>query len=77
MNVFARESQIDVMAAAAGVDPLEFRLRNTSDPRMRRSVLQAAAEKFGWKPAAGPSGRGVGRRLRHRRGHLRRRSWPR
>ena len=28
MNVFARESHIDVMAAAAGVDPVEFRLRN-------------------------------------------------
>ncbi len=59
MNVWARESQIDAMASAAGVDPLEFRLRNISDPRMR-ACLQAAAEKFGWKPAAGPSGRGVG-----------------
>ena len=54
MNVFAVESQIDQMAAAAGVDPLEFRLRNITDPRMR-SVLQAAAEAFGWKSAPGPS----------------------
>ncbi|HLA78826.1 MAG TPA: molybdopterin cofactor-binding domain-containing protein [Vicinamibacteria bacterium] len=59
MNVFARESQIDVMAAAAGVDPVEFRLRNLSDQRMRR-VLQEAAKAFGWKPAAGPSRRGWG-----------------
>ena len=59
MNVWARESQIDVMAAAARVDPLEFRLRNISDERMRR-CLQEAARKFGWTPAAGPSGRGWG-----------------
>lgn len=57
MNVFAVESQIDQMAAAAGVDPLEFRLKNTSDARMRR-VLQAAADAFGWKAgkAGGSSG---------------------
>jgi len=59
MNVFAIESQMDIMAAAAGVDPLEFRLRHLSDPRMRR-VLQAAAQAFGWKAAPGASGRGVG-----------------
>jgi CO/xanthine dehydrogenase Mo-binding subunit len=59
MNVFARESQIDAMAAAAGIDPLEFRLRNTQDERMRRT-LRAAADKFGWKPGAGPTGRGSG-----------------
>jgi isoquinoline 1-oxidoreductase len=59
LNVFARESQVDIMAAAAKADPLEFRLRNTSDARMR-SVLQAAAERFGWTAAAGPSGRGHG-----------------
>lgn len=58
-NVFARESQIDIMAAAAKIDPLEFRLRNTSDPRARR-VLQAVADAFGWKSAAGPSGSGRG-----------------
>jgi nicotinate dehydrogenase subunit B len=59
INVFARESQIDVMAAKAKVDPLEFRLNNTSDKRMRR-VLEAAAGRSGWKKAVGPSGRGVG-----------------
>ena len=59
INVFARESQIDTMAAKARVDPLEFRLNNTSDKRMR-SVLEAAAARFGWRKAAGPSGRGAG-----------------
>ncbi len=59
INVFARESQIDIMVAKAKVDPLEFRLNNTSDKRMRQ-VLQAAGERFGWKPGAGPSGRGYG-----------------
>jgi nicotinate dehydrogenase subunit B len=57
-NVFARECHIDIMAAKAGTDPLEFRLRNLADERMKR-VLRAAAEKFGWKAAASPSGRGV------------------
>ncbi|MEO8587021.1 MAG: molybdopterin cofactor-binding domain-containing protein [Acidobacteriota bacterium] len=59
LNVFARESHLDAMASKAKVDPLEFRLMNTSDKRMR-SVLEAAAARFGWKRAAGPSGRGVG-----------------
>lgn len=58
-NVFSRESQIDIMAAAAKVDPLEFRLRNASDPRAR-SVLKAAANAIGWKAGAGPSGQGRG-----------------
>jgi isoquinoline 1-oxidoreductase len=59
LNVFARESQIDIMAASAKVDPLEFRLRNTSDARIRR-VLETAAERFGYQRAVAPSGRGIG-----------------
>ena len=59
LNVFARESQIDTMAARAGADAVQFRLDNTSDKRMRR-VLEAAAAKFGWKKSASPSRRGVG-----------------
>ena len=59
MNVWARESHIDVMAAQAKVDPVEFRLRNLGDERMRR-VLEEAAKAFGWKPAAAPSRRGWG-----------------
>jgi len=58
-NTFARESQIDIMASKAGIDPLEFRLNNLNDEKMR-GVLKAAAKKFGWKPAKAPSGRGYG-----------------
>lgn len=56
-NVFARESQIDIMAAAAKIDPLEFRLRNASNERLLR-VLKTAADAFGWKSAPAPSGQG-------------------
>jgi nicotinate dehydrogenase subunit B len=58
-NSFARESQIDVMAAKAKMDPVEFRLKNLKNERAIRT-LKAAAEKFGWKPAPAPSGRGLG-----------------
>jgi isoquinoline 1-oxidoreductase len=58
-NTFARESQVDIMAAKAGVDPVDFRLRNLNNPRMAR-VVQGAAEAFGWGPAQAPSGRGWG-----------------
>jgi nicotinate dehydrogenase subunit B len=58
-NCFARESQIDLMAAKAKMDPLEFRLKNLKDKRAIR-VLEAAAEKFGYRPAPAPSGRGLG-----------------
>ncbi len=58
-NTFARESQIDIMAARAGMDPLEFRLKNLTDEAMRR-VLQTAADKYGWKAAKAPSGMGRG-----------------
>jgi len=58
-NIFAREQHIDIMAAKAGVDPLEFRLQNCSNPKFL-GVLKAAAKQFGWTPVVGPSGRGVG-----------------
>ena len=58
-NTFARESHIDVMAAEAGVDPVEFRVSNLSDQRMLR-VLKAATDRFGWASKRAPSGRGVG-----------------
>jgi nicotinate dehydrogenase subunit B len=58
-NVFAMESQIDIMAAAAGLDPLTFRLMNLKDNRMR-NVLNLAAEKFGCRFAKAPSKRGIG-----------------
>ncbi|HAZ14090.1 MAG: hypothetical protein A2X86_03010 [Bdellovibrionales bacterium GWA2_49_15] len=58
-NTFARESQIDIMAAKAGIDPVEFRLRHFADAQMQ-TLLKMAADKFGWKPGKGPSGRGYG-----------------
>ncbi len=59
-NTFARESQMDILAAAAGVDPVEFRLRHLEhNPRMG-NVVKTGAERFGWTSAKGPSGRGYG-----------------
>jgi CO/xanthine dehydrogenase Mo-binding subunit len=58
-NTFARESHIDALAAAAGMDPVDFRLRHLSNTRMA-NVLRKAAESFGWPSAKAPSGRGFG-----------------
>jgi CO/xanthine dehydrogenase Mo-binding subunit len=58
-NTFARESHVDLLAARAAVDPLQFRLDHLSDERLA-ATLKAAAETFGWTPRPGPSGRGVG-----------------
>jgi CO/xanthine dehydrogenase Mo-binding subunit len=48
-----------MLAAKSGSDPVEFRLRNLEDAKMKR-VLRAAADTCGWKPAKAPSGRGYG-----------------
>jgi nicotinate dehydrogenase subunit B len=58
-NTFARESQIDIMAAAAGIDPVEFRLKHLKNEKIKK-VLKTAAEKFGWTTKKFPSGRGFG-----------------
>ncbi len=58
-NTFARESQIDIMAAQAKIDPVTFRLQNLTDKRMIR-VLKAAAEAFGWNGSPSPGGKGLG-----------------
>lgn len=58
-NHFARESLMDELAAELGIDPLEFRLRNLKDDRLR-AVLQAAAERFGWGKNGKTAGRGCG-----------------
>jgi isoquinoline 1-oxidoreductase len=58
-NTFARELQVDVMAAAAGIDPLEFRLKNLKDEKTIE-VLKKVAGMFGYKPGKGKGGRGVG-----------------
>lgn len=46
-NTFAREAHVDALAAAAGVDEVEFRLRHLKDARLE-GVLRAAAEAIGW-----------------------------
>ncbi len=59
-NTFARESHMDVMAAAAGADPLAFRLAHLkNNPRMKR-VLEKAASAFGWSSSARKPGQGKG-----------------
>ncbi len=52
-NTFANESFMDELAAAAGADPVEFRLRYLDGER-ERAVLQAAAAKAGWEPHPAP-----------------------
>jgi isoquinoline 1-oxidoreductase len=59
-NTFARESQVDIMAHAAVMDPVEFRLKHLKENPKMSALLKAGAEKFGWTPAKGPSGRGYG-----------------
>lgn len=46
-NNFARESFMDELAAAAGADPLAFRLAHLDNERIR-TVLEAAAKHFDW-----------------------------
>jgi len=58
-NIWARETHMDEIAEAVGMDPLEFRLHNLSNERLR-AVLAAAAERFGWGTAPAGEGRGVG-----------------
>jgi CO/xanthine dehydrogenase Mo-binding subunit len=58
-NHFARESLMDELAHAAGLDPLEFRLRNTDDSRLR-AVLEDAASTFGWGKVKPDAGHGFG-----------------
>lgn len=61
-NVFAIESFMDELAAAANADPLAFRLAHLSDKRAQ-AVIEAAAKAAGWKAsdkADGRHGRGIG-----------------
>ncbi|HUH92075.1 MAG TPA: molybdopterin cofactor-binding domain-containing protein [Casimicrobiaceae bacterium] len=61
-NVFAIESFMDELAAAAGADPIEFRLRHLTDARAR-AVIESAASAARWTSGEkldGTRGRGIG-----------------
>lgn len=58
-NHFARESHIDDLADAVGMDPIAFRIKNLKDERLL-AVLHGAADRFGWANGAPGKGRGRG-----------------
>lgn len=78
-TTFAVESFIDEMAAAAKIDPIEFRLRHFDDPRTI-AVIKAAARRAGWqtRPSPAPNrrdaavviGRGIAIAPRHGEGYF-------
>ncbi|MCP5116407.1 MAG: molybdopterin-dependent oxidoreductase, partial [bacterium] len=59
INTFAREMHMEELAGRCGIEPLEFRLRNLKNPRMK-AVLERVADRFGWGRSKGGSGRGFG-----------------
>jgi len=58
-NHFARESHMDELASAVKMDPLEFRLKNLKNERLR-AVFEAAAKQFGWGKSKTAPGQGFG-----------------
>jgi isoquinoline 1-oxidoreductase len=58
-NHFARESHMDELAHALNMDPLQFRLKNLKNERLR-AVFRAAADKFGWGSQIAAPGHGFG-----------------
>jgi isoquinoline 1-oxidoreductase len=58
-NHFARESHMDELAYLLKMDPLELRLKNLKNERLR-AVFEAAATKFGWGRSKSSAGQGFG-----------------
>ncbi len=58
-NTYVREAFMDELAGAAKLDPLEFRLLNLDDVRLK-AVLRAVAERFGWPSRSRKPGVGAG-----------------
>jgi CO/xanthine dehydrogenase Mo-binding subunit len=61
-NTFANESFMDELAAAAGQDPIAFRLKHLSDLRLI-AVIEAVADLAGWSARPSPRSNRMGRRL--------------
>jgi len=55
-NTFAHEGFMDELASRAKADPVEYRLRHLSDPRLM-DVVKAAATKASWDPRPSPKPR--------------------
>lgn len=68
-NVFAIESFVDELAADAGMDPIEYRLRHMATSPKGRRVFEAVAEMSDWT-AKRREGRAVGVSLSERSGSL-------
>ncbi len=60
-NTFAHESFIDELAAAVKADPVAYRLRHLSDPRLSE-VVRSASKAAGWqaRPSPRPGGARTG-----------------
>jgi nicotinate dehydrogenase subunit B len=57
-NTFAHESFIDELAAAVKADPVAYRLRHLSDPRLSE-VVRSASKAAGWQARPSPRPGGV------------------
>ena len=68
-NVYAIESFVDEMAAAEGMDPIEFRLQRMSISARARTVFEKVAQMSDWK-APRPQGRALGVSISERSGSL-------
>jgi isoquinoline 1-oxidoreductase beta subunit len=68
-NVYAIESFVDEMAAAEGIDPIEFRLTRMSITPRARAVFEKVAQMADWK-APRPQGHALGISISERSGSL-------